>query len=261
MAYFQGRDVRVAFTTEHYTLGIKNTNGTLSITGHQGSNLAATDDIKNRMWPRFTGGTNDSGTVSALGLVDSDEVADFDDDGAVTEDINTLSDLTGIDVTQDKTNEDIAYFGQNTALQAEISNAYTISITRKKTDNLFEAMYNQAKMGILAYDTTSKNVVENTEAADHLNAANANAYELVNSGADGTVSAAKWTHMGYRVHVKEKHAGAIMSFRNCCVQGYSVSLSPDGIQEETIEFYSEVDAKHVGGDANANTALTALTEL
>ena len=259
MAYFQGRDVRVAFTTEHYTLGIKNTNGTLSITGHQGSNLATSDDIKNRKWPRFTGGTDDSGSVNAMGIVDSDEVADGG--GVVAGDINTLSDLTGIDVTQDKVNEDIAYFGQNTGLQAEINNAYTISITRKKTDNLFEAMFNQAKMGILAYDTTSKNVVENTEAADHLNAANANAYELVNSGADGTVSASKWTHMGYRVHVKEKHAGAIMSFRNCCVQGYSVSLSPDGIQEETIEFYSEVDAKHVGGDANANTALTALTEL
>ena len=259
MAYFQGRDVRVAFTTEHYTLGIKNTNGTLSITGHQGSNLATGDDIKNRKWPVYTGGTNDSGSVTALGIVDSDEVADSE--GAVTGDINTLSDLTGIEVSVDKTNEDIAYFGQNTALQAEISNAYTVSITRKKTDNLFEAMFNQAKMGILAYDTTSKNVVENTEAADHLNAANGNAYELVNSGADGTVSTSKWTHMGYRVHVKEKHAGAIMTFRNCCVQGYSVSLSPDGIQEETIEFYSEVDAKHVGGDANANTTLTAVTEL
>ena len=259
MAYFQGRDVRVAFTTEHYTLGIKNTNGTLSVTGHQDSNLATTDDIKNRMWPRYTGGTNDAGSVNAMGIVDSDEVADGG--GVVSGDINTLSDLTGLDVSLDKTNEDIAYFGQNTALQAEISNAYTISITRKKTDNLFEAMYNQAKMGIIAYDTTSKNVVENTEAADHLNATNANAYELVNSGADATVSASKWTHMGYRVHVKEKHAGAIMTFRNCCVQGYSVSLSPDGIQEETIEFYSEVDAKHVGGDADANTTLTALTEL
>ena len=52
-----------------------------------------------------------------------------------------------------------------------------------------------------------------------------------------------------------------MTFRNACINGYSVSLSPEGIQEETLEFYSEVDAKHVGGDANANTTLTALTEL
>ena len=259
MAYFQGRDVRVAFTTEHYTLGIKNTNGTLSITGHQAANLDPSDDILNREWPRYEGGSDDSGSVTALGLVDSDEVADGG--GAVAADVNTLSDLTGIDVSLDKTNEDISYFGQDTGLQAEIKNNYTISITRKKTDNLFEAMYNQAKMGILAYVSTSKNAVELTDLAGHLNATNADGYELVNSGADGTVSASKWTHMGYRVHVKEKHAGALMSFRNCCVQGYSVSLSPDGIQEETIEFYSEVDAKHVGGDANANTSLTALTEL
>lgn len=259
MAYFQGRDVRVAFTTEHYTLGMKNTNGTLSITGHQDSNLATTDDIKNRMWPRYTGGTDDSGSVNAMGIVDSDEVADGG--GVVTADINTLSDLTGIDVGVDKTDEDIAYFGQDTHLMAEIKKNYTITITRKKTDNLFEAMYNQAKMGILGYDTTSKNVVENTEAADHLSATNVNAFELVNSGADGTISTSKWTHMGYRVHVKEKHAGAIMTFRNCCVQGYTVSLSPDGIQEESLEFYSEVDSKHVGGDADANTTLTAVTEL
>ena len=199
MAYFQGRDVRVAFTTEHYTLGIKNTDGTLSITGHQGSNLATSDDIKNRKWPVYTGGTDDSGSVTALGLVDSDEVADSE--GAVTGDINTLSDLTG------------------------------------------------------------KVAVEQTELAGHRNAANANMFELVNSGADGTVTAQKWTQMGYRVHVKEKHAGAIMTFRNACINGYSVSLSPEGIQEETLEFYSEVDAKHVGGDANANTTMTALTEL
>jgi hypothetical protein len=259
MAYFQGRDVRVAFTTEHYTLGIKNTDGTLSITGHQGSNLATSDDIKNRKWPVFTGGTDDSGSVTALGLVDSDEVADSE--GAVTGDINTLSDLTGIEVAIDKVDEDIAYFGQNTKMMAEINKTYTISITRKKTDALFEALYNQARMGIIPYTTTGKVAVEQTELAGHRNAANDGMFELVNSGADGTVTAQKWTQMGYRVHVKEKHAGAIMTFRNACINGYSVSLSPEGIQEETLEFYSEVDAKHVGGDANANTTLTALTEL
>ena len=165
------------------------------------------------------------------------------------------------EVAIDKVDEDIAYFGQNTKMMAEINKTYTISITRKKTDALFEALYNQARMGIIPYTTTGIVAVEQTELAGHRNAANANMFELVNSGADGTVTAQKWTQMGYRVHVKEKHAGAIMTFRNACINGYSVSLSPEGIQEETLEFYSEVDAKHVGGDANANTTLTALTEL
>ena len=259
MAYFQGRDVRVAFTTEHYSLGIKNTNGDLAVTGHQDgpTDVGPTDLVKNRFWPMHRGGAA-SGSDTALGLVDADEVTDTE---ASTDEINTLSDVTGIDVSQDKVNEDIQYFGQNTMLQAEINNSYTISITRKKSDNDFEALYRAGRMGILAYTTTGKIEVANTDLAGHLDAANGNAYEIVNSGADGTVSAAKWTHMGYRVHVKEKHGGAIMTFRNCCITGYSVSLSPDGIQEETLEFYTEVDAKHVGGDANANTTMTALTEL
>jgi|TARA_R100001463_G_scaffold28221_3_gene64697 hypothetical protein len=259
MAYFQGRDVRVAFTTEHYSLGIKNTNGDLAVTGHQDgpTDVGPTDLVKNRKWPMHRGGAA-SGSDTALGLVDADEVTDTE---ASTDEINTLSDLTAVEVGVDKTDEDIAYFGQNTKMMAEIKKVYTISITRKKSNNDFEALYRSGRMGILAYTSSSKIEVENTDLAGHLDASNADAYEIVNSGADGTKSAQKWTHMGYRVHVKEKHAGAIMTFRNCCISGYSVSLSPEGIQEETLEFYSEVDAKHVGGDANANTTLTTLTEL
>ena len=261
MAYFQGRDVRVAFTTEHYTLGMKNTNGDLAVTGHQTgpTDLATTDFIKNRMWPRYTGGTDDSGSVNAQGLVDSDEVTDGG--GVVTADINTLSDVTGLDVSIDKVDEDIGYLGQDTHLNAEIKKNYTISITRKKSNNDWDALYRAGRMGILPYTTTGKIAVEQTELAGHLDAADAGMYEIVNSGADGTISTQKWTQMGYRIHVKEKHAGAIMTFRNCCIIGYSVSLGVDAIQEETLEFYSEVDAKHVGGDADPNTALTTLTEL
>jgi len=259
MAYFQGRDVRVAFTTEHYSLGIKNTNGDLAVTGHQTgpTDVGPTDLVKNRFWPMHRGGAA-SGSDTKLGLVDADEVTDTE---ASTDEINTLSDVTGIEVSVDKVDEDIAYFGQNTKLAAEINKTYTISITRKKSDNDFEALYRAGRMGILPYTTTGKVAVEQTELAGHLDAADAGMYEIVNSGADGTVSAQKWTQMGYRVHVKEKHAGAIMTFRNCCITGYSVSLSPEGIQEETLEFYSEVDSKHVGGDANANTTMTTLTEL
>jgi len=135
MAYFQGRDVRVAFTTEHYSLGIKNTNGDLAVTGHQDgpTDVGPTDLVKNRFWPMHRGGAA-SGSDTALGLVDADEVTDTE---ASTDEINTLSDVTGIDVSQDKVNEDIQYFGQNTMLQAEINNSYTISITRKKSDNVY----------------------------------------------------------------------------------------------------------------------------
>ena len=259
MAYFQGRDVRVAFTTEHYTLGIKNTNGDLSVTGHQAADLATTDIVKNRMWPRYMAGASDAGSVAALGLVDADEVADSD--GSVTADINTIDDVTGIDIGLDKTDEDIAYFGQNTKLNAEINKNYTVSITRKKSTNDWDALYRSGRMGIVAYSTTGKIEVEQTELAGHLDATDASAYEIVGSGADATKSVSKWTHMGYRIHVKEKHAGAILTIRNACISGYSVSLSPEGIQEETLEFYSEVDAKHVGGDADPNTALTTLAEL
>tara|TARA_Y100001937_G_scaffold41986_1_gene59522 strand:+ start:320 stop:1096 length:777 start_codon:yes stop_codon:yes gene_type:complete len=258
MAYFQGRDVKVAFTTEMKYAGILNTNGTLSVINNGTVNMTTTvGDVKNRLWPRHQSTAFPDTGKGTIGLVDADVVAAG---SAASGEENTLSDLTGIDVSMDKTNEDISYFGQNTMLQAEIKNAYTISITRKKTDNLFEALYNQARMGIINYTTSGKTI--QTTPDDNAERTNAqNTFELVSDGGNASVSLSKWQNMGYRVHVKEKHSGAIMSFRNCCIQGYSVSLSPDGIQEETIEFYSEVDAKHDGDGVAGNVTLTAATEL
>ena len=258
MAYFQGRDVTVAFTTEMKFAGILNTNGALSVINNGTVNMTTSvGDVKNRLWPRHQSTATPDTGKGTIGLVDGSVVSDG---SALAAEKNALSDLTAVEVSLDKTNEDINYFGQNTNLSAEISNAYTISITRKKSDNLFEALYNQARMGIVSYTTSAKTAV--TTPDDGTERTNAqNTFELVSDGANASVALSKWRNMGYRVHVKEKHSGAIMTFRNCCIQNYSVALSPDGIQEETLEFYSEVDAKHITDGTAGNVALTNTTEL
>ena len=65
------------------------------------------------------------------------------------------------------------------------------------------------------------------------------------------------TNYGYRVHLQLKNGSEVLSMRNCCFQEYSVSLNADGIQEETLVFYSMVDPLV----ANAgNTAVTAASD-
>jgi len=53
----------------------------------------------------------------------------------------------------------------------------------------------------------------------------------------------------------------VLTLCNLCMSGYSTTLSPDGITEETIEFYGYVDPV-VDGDATFGyTTLTAVGDL
>ena len=105
MAYFLGRDVRVALATEHGTAGFTNTNGEAAIA---------------------TGPTADGNNIPDLVgyTIASNEIASGE----------VMKDVTGIDVTLGTVDEDIAYMGQNTALKAEIKHETTITITKKRQD-------------------------------------------------------------------------------------------------------------------------------
>ena len=88
MAYFLGRDVKVAITTEDAAGSFSNTSGIAAIAN------AATPD-----------GTN----ICALGdlTVGSNEISSS----------HVMKDVTGVDVTLGTIDEDIAYMGQRTALK------------------------------------------------------------------------------------------------------------------------------------------------
>jgi hypothetical protein len=133
-----------------------------------------------------------------------------------------VSDLTGVDVGLGATDEDVAYIGQRTALKAEIKKETTVSLTRKKSDGAWSTIwngdgYNMGRWGINDAAITA-GVASNTH--------------------DGLIKPdVEW---GYRIHVQLKASTEILCIQNCTVTSYSVTVNPDGITEETMEFTSHV---------------------
>ena len=111
MAYFLGRDVKAAVTTE----------------------LAA-------IHFNLTGGVAVA-HASESGTGGKDSIPDLDVTGPLANE--ALTDVTGVDITLGSVDEDIAYMGQKTALKAEIKKETTIAITRKKQNALFSSIFAQ----------------------------------------------------------------------------------------------------------------------
>ena len=225
MAYFLGRDVVVAITTEDTSNMVVVASG--AATDVDEDSLGSQAVFAGPRVDLNAGTDDDSAAETIFGTQTTTG-------GSNPTFSNEVADLTGVDLTIGATDEDIAYMGQRTALKAEIKKDTSITLTRKKKADTFDVAFNDARFGIQADGSGLR---------------------------DAAAGAPDDNNYGYRVYVKMKDNSEVFVMRNCCITGYSVSLSPEGIQEETLEFYSEVDAKHVGGDANANTTLTTLTEL
>ena len=198
MAYYLGRDVKVYIATEKDGAGLHVHDTTL------------------KAQAASTGGTKFA----------SDRSTAMNASGQVT-------DLTGVDLGIGATDEDISYFGQRTVLKAEIKKETTVSLTRKKSDDTWDALFNGARSGL---DSTGLLIRDSL------------------SGAPDDVN------YGYRLHVKMKNGTEIFVLRNCCVTGHTLSLNVDGTTEETMEFMSYVDPLIVDTDAETYAA-TAVGDL
>ena len=150
---------------------------------------------------------------------------------------NTLDDVVGIDLSLETLDEDVQYFGQKTALKAEIKKTTTISITRKRSSNDFNVLFHQARGGVTTFESSSQNI----QSIDNVTGASDSAGVTANLAAVNNHTFQPDRNYGYRVHLQLKNGSEVMSIRNCCFQEYSTSLNADGIQEETLVFYSMVD--------------------
>ena len=139
MAYFLGRDVKVAITTEHD---------------------ADEDDA-----------TSDFGLTTAMAATDTDSSMAVPNrettifaaaSGQVT---NPVTDVISVDVTVGAVDEDIAYMGQRTALKAEIKKENTVVITKKKDSKLFDEMFNKARYGLIGSGGSTPTVMGQTSLA------------------------------------------------------------------------------------------------
>ena len=123
MAYFLGRDVKVAITTEH-----------------DAAEDDATQDfgIKADMTATST---------AAQMAVPNREVGTLFTNADLMK-TNPVVDVISVDVTVGAVDEDIAYMGQRTALKAEIKKENTVVITKKKDSKLFDDLFNVARYGL-----------------------------------------------------------------------------------------------------------------
>ena len=123
MAYYLGRDVVVALTTEDTGFGLQVdvTDGGLQ-TFATGTGLEDAADLV------IAGGRAGAIFGSALGSGNTYS--------------NEISDLVGVDLSIGVIDEDITYMGQRSVLKAEIKKETTITLTMKKSDERFDIAFN-----------------------------------------------------------------------------------------------------------------------
>jgi len=132
--------------------------------------------------------------------------------------------LTAAEVSIGAMDEDISYFGMRSQTKADIKKETTLTLTRKKTDEFMDILFNEARFGVLTDATTAD---------------------------DGL--AQPTTDRGYRLFIiNNVNSGTaeVITLRGCCVQSHTVTMNTDGTQDETIEFMTYVTPSFgTNGDA------------
>ena len=155
--------------------------------------------------------TSTSGTAPASGFGINSLVSANQDFPA-----DALVDITGIDIGIGAMDEDIDYLGHNTPLKAEVRKNTTVTLTLKKKNVVFDVMYSGDADGATAR------------------------YGLNSNGNLKTGLEEPDIYIGYRLLIKLKGSKEIFCVRNCQMTAHNITLTPDGVQEQSIEFTSMV---------------------
>ena len=142
----------------------------------------------------------------------------------------SVSDVTGVDLSIGAVDEDITYFGFRNITKAEIKKETTVSLTRKKSGNSWDAIYNAGgRWG-------------------------GNSDSLFGGDQEPTVET------GYRLYVQLKDGTEWIAVPNACIASHTVSFNADGASEETMEFMSYVTPL-VGTSSASVTGTTSTANL
>ena len=184
MAFFLGKDVAIKLATENGTYGI-------------GVNKNAGSITTPSSFPHTNGNTNY--------LVATNLTAGGTEQGAVT----------SCELSIGAMDEDIAYFGMRSQTKAEIKKETTLTLTRKKVDNTWDVLYNDARYGVSGNNSPWDGLEEPT-----------------------------FTH-GYRIFVElitpnENGINEMVSILGACVQSHTVSVNTDGTMDETLDLMSYI---------------------
>jgi len=190
MAYFLGNDCEVALTTEDTTYGVvvDNNSGAYAVSG---TGVAVTNGIVKMI----------AGNLAAS---------------------SSLVDLTALDLGLSAMDEDVSYIGAKTPLKAEVHKTTTVTLTLKKKNAVFDAIYigdssgNIGRWGVKDDGTLYDGLEE--------------------PGIDNAFT------FGYRlaVYLKDTSPAEVMTIRNAQMTAHTVTLNADGTQEDSLEFTSNV---------------------
>ena len=154
MAYFLGRDVLVGITTEVAGFGV------------DVDNAGAKDCFATGTGPSAGTDTVFAGPMTRDNIVDTPFTGVSVDTtmlgtqvGSTTNFTNEVTDLTACDLTIGTVDEDVSYIGQKSTLKAEIKKETSISLTRKKTSNCWDVIFNEARYGISGDDAYHGHVI------------------------------------------------------------------------------------------------------
>jgi len=232
MVYFLGRECVVAITTENAKAGLEVT-GTATRTAilrdFLGSDSGAiSDNSAYDVDKHFCGARQDSGSsdFTVFGTYDQ---------GSGVNTKNEIVNLTGVDLSLGAMDEDLSFIGQRATMRVEVKKENSVTLTRKKSNDVWDVIYNDARFGV-------------TTGTEHA----ATDYETGLSAPDNT-------DYGYRVYIKFKdyvgasEQGGYLVLPNCCITEHSVTLGADSTTEESMTFQSYLDPIIVRGALASGT--------
>jgi hypothetical protein len=220
MVYFLGRDLTVAITTESIYAGIVSTDGIAKLRDTTASANAA----------GITNWTGSNGTLFAGARVAESNTVFGDVAQGVGQDVNNeVVNLTGVDLSLGAMDEDLSFIGQRATMRVEVKKENSITLTRKKTNDLWDVIYNDARFGLIEnFDTTLAASAADLQIEDGLTAPDFPAYGYR-------------VYLKFRAHTDANSVGLAMAIPNCCITEHSITLGADATTEESITLQSYMD--------------------
>jgi hypothetical protein len=223
MTYFLGKDVQIWFLTENDAKGV----AALSYEATVAASALAVGNFANKLHADSLGATY------------------------------LYADVTAIDITLGTVDENITYYGKRSTLNAEIKKDSSISITRKKDDNVWDVIFNGPQASGSAFDSDKLDIgarwgVCSTPAPsfglsageDRLSNGLINPKECNDHGSDQSAD----SNYGYRIVLQLKSPSGtgnlgdeFIALPNCTFTEHTVTLNTDGISEETAVFQTAID--------------------
>ena len=222
MTYFLGRDCNVFVTTESTSNDNGGTNAAIIVSGDECAFQAASSAPSGACIPPLTIGDAAKGQIT---------------------------DVTGIDLSISISDEDVGPFlGKPQIMQkVELRKETVITITRKKYNNFWDVIYNgPSNAGDFVVGSPNNKRMGARLGVEYTGSTAAKI-------ANGSLWMADTTDKqddtnccyGYRLHLRLKQYDSVsteevFTVPNCMLTGHTVTLSADGVAEETLEFTSSV---------------------